>query len=160
METNTRIQSDAETGKINWGWAALAGVLGTVAFGALQHATGGAGAIEVAFPALYGLGPSLAVGWGIHLFHGAVLGLVYAAIVSVGPLQQYARRVGGGVVVGLLYGVVTTVALAWLLMPIWLGAVGFPGAPPLPNVSTNSLVGHAVYGIVLGVLYPVLTRRP
>jgi hypothetical protein len=159
MDTNTRIESGAGTGAIDWQWAALAGVLGTVAFGTLQHLTGGAGTIEVAFPALYGLGPSLAVGWGIHLFHGAVLGLVYAAIVSVGPLQPYARRVSGGVVLGLLYGVVTTVALAWLLMPVWLGAVGFPSPPPFPNVSVNSLVGHALYGLGLGVLYPVLSQR-
>ena len=159
MATNTQMDSEIGAGEINWLWAAIAGVFGTVAFGALQHATGGAGAIKAAFPALYGLGPSLAIGWAIHLFHGAVLGVIYAAIVSVGPLQKYSSRIGGGIVLGVLYGIVTTVALAWLLMPLWLGTVGFPKAPPLPNVSTNSLVGHLVYGIGLGVLYPVLSQR-
>jgi hypothetical protein len=153
MATDTRTATGIETESIDWGRAAVAGVVATVAFGALQHATGGSGAIRAAFPALYGLGPSLAVGWLVHLFHGAVLGVGYAAVVSAPPLRDRAAGLGGGVALGAAYGVVTTVALAWLLMPVWLGAVGFPQAPPVPNVGANSLVGHLVYGVVLGALY-------
>lgn len=159
MATNTRT-ADVSTGEIDWVAAAIAGVVATVAFGTLQHATGNVGAIKAAFPAMYGLGPSLAVGWAIHLFHGAVLGLVYAAVASTGLLRGYAGRIVGGVGLGIAYGVLTTVVLAWILLPIWLNAVGFiPQTPPLPNVNPDSLVWHLVYGVVLGVLYPVLSAR-
>nr|WP_318247899.1 hypothetical protein [Saliphagus infecundisoli] len=41
-------------------------------------------------------------------------------------------------------------------MPVWLSTVGFPMAPPVPNFDPTSLVGHAVYGLVLGIGYAVL----
>ncbi len=41
-------------------------------------------------------------------------------------------------------------------MPVWLSAVGSPANPPLPNVNVMSLVGHVVYGAVLGVVYAAL----
>jgi hypothetical protein len=153
MTTNTQADARIDATTVDWQRAALAGVVGTVVFGLLQHATGGAGAIRAAFPALYGLAPSLAVGWTVHLAHGAVLGVVYAGLVSVAPLRPHAGRLGGAVVLGAAYGVVTTVALAWVLMPVWLSSIGFPMAPPFPNVGVTSLVGHLVYGVVLGVLY-------
>lgn len=62
--------------------------------------------------------------WGsdgaIHLLHGAVLGVVFAAAVSIGPLRQYADRISTGTVLGLVYGVLTTVVLAGVVLPIWL----------------------------------------
>lgn len=49
-------------------------------------------------------------------------------------------------------------ALAWvllaaLLLPVWLSAVGFPTAPPFPNVALPSLLWHLVYGVVLGAVF-------
>ncbi len=46
--------------------------------------------------------------------------------------------------------------LAVLVMPVWLQAVGFGGAPSVPTVSVPSLVGHVVYGAVTGVVYAAL----
>lgn len=158
MATNTQTETKFGTGEINWLWAAVAGMLATVAFGGVMIANGGGGVIKGAIPALYGLGPSLVAGWVIHIVHGAVLGLVYAAVVSVGPIRTYADKIGGGLALGAVYGVVTTVALAWLLMPVWLSAVGFPKAPPLPNVQMSSLIGHVVFGVVLGAIYPALSK--
>lgn len=60
---------------------------------------------------------------------------------------------------GLTYGVVTTVALAWVLLPIWLRAAGFPQAPPLSNVGVSSLIEHLVYGVVLAGVYTGLRDR-
>ena len=42
-------------------------------------------------------------------------------------------------------------------MPIWIGAV-LPMTPPVPNVNPMSLVGHVVYGGVLGLLYATFTE--
>lgn len=159
MATQTQTQTGIAFDEIDWVSAAIAGIIATVAFGAMQHMAGQAAVIRGAMPAMYGLGPSLAIGWVIHLFHGVVLGLVYSVLVSLGPLREYSGQSVASIVLGVAYGVVTTIGLAWLLMPAWLSAIGFPNAPPLPNVGVTSLVGHVVYGVVLGVLYPVLGER-
>jgi hypothetical protein len=151
-ETDTTESLRFDTGALTSG--AVGGFLGTLAFGAIQYAVGAVGIIAVAIPALYGIsGPNIAAGWAIHLFHGVVLGVVYAGVVSATPLREYGRQLGGGVVLGLAYGVVTTVVLAAILMPIWLRAVGFANAPPLPNFSLPGLVFHLAYGVVLGLVY-------
>lgn len=115
--------------------------------------------IENAIPALYGLSGA-AAGWGLHLFHSVVFGLVYAAVAATDPLRGYADGVTSGAGLGVAYGVAIWVVAAGIVMPIWLGAVGFPEAPPLPNFDPMSLVGHVVFGLVLGAAYPlVLARR-
>jgi hypothetical protein len=159
VSTESTARTGATTSQGSWVAAAIAGIVGTFAFGGLQMAMGGAETIAGAFPALYTLGPSLAIGWAIHLFHGAVLGVVFAALVSRPPLGGYVDGIGATLGAGVVYGVVTTVALAWVLLPIWLRVVGFPQAPPLPNVGMSSLVGHLVYGVVLAGVYAGLSDR-
>lgn len=137
--------------------SALAGVFGTLVFGGIFMAVGNTGTIAVAIPALYGLqGPSLALGWMIHLVHGAVLGLVYALIVSGTGYGHHLDRVPKATVWGLGYGALTALLLAGLLMPVWLSSVGFPNAPSVPNFSLQGLAGHVLYGAALGAAYPVL----
>jgi hypothetical protein len=159
MSTETTTASTRETGGNGLVAGAVAGVLGTVAFGGLQMAMGMEGVIAGAIPALYTLEPSLVVGWLVHLFHGAVLGVVFAVVLTRPPLRRYADRIGPVLGLGAAYGVVTTVALAWLLMPIWLQTVGFAMAPPFPNVGLASLLGHVVYGVVLAAAFVVLRPR-
>ena len=156
MSTASGAQTDTTTGGVNWAAAAIAGIIGTIGFGALQMMMGSSQVIAGAFPALYTLGPSLVIGWAIHLFHGAVLGIIFAAIISQTPLRNYLDNALAMVVLGLAYGVITTVALAWILLPIWLSTVGFPQAPPLPNVGVSSLIGHLIYGGLLGGAYALL----
>lgn len=114
--------------------------------------------IAMAIPALYGLS-GLAAGWVVHLFHSVVFGLVFAAIVSTTSLRRFARKWSTGAVLGLAYGALVWVVAAALVMPVWLGVVGFPQVPPLPNFNPQSLVGHLVYGLILGVGYALVQRR-
>lgn len=115
--------------------------------------------ITTAIPALYG-GSGVVVGWIAHLFHSVVFGLLFVgAVGSVSSLGEYASRVSTGAGLGLGYGVLLWVVAAGFVMPIWLGAVGFPGTPPTPNFNPMSLVGHVVFGVVLGALYPLLRNR-
>jgi uncharacterized membrane protein YagU involved in acid resistance len=107
--------------------------------------------IRNAIPAMYGLS-GIASGWGVHLFHSAVLGLVFAAGLRAVPSLADTRVKALGA--GVAYGVVLWIVLAALVMPVWLGAVGFPAVPPLPNLNPMSLVGHVVYGAVLGAAFP------
>jgi hypothetical protein len=108
--------------------------------------------LAAAIPGLYGLS-EMAAGWAVHLFHGAVLGVVFAGIVEVGFEDAGRSTVMG---LALAWGVLTWIVLAALVMPVWLGAVGFPKTPPLPNFAVPSLLWHLVYGAVLGVVFPAL----
>ena len=111
--------------------------------------------ITVAIPALYGLSGVLA-GWVIHLFNSVVFGVVFGTAVATTSLDDYADSWGTAGILGVAYGVVVWIVAAGIVMPIWLDLVGFPGAPPLPNFNVMSLIGHAVYGIVLGIGYYLL----
>jgi len=108
--------------------------------------------LTMAIPALYGFSGGLA-GVTIHLAHGAVLGVVFAAVVESGVLGRVS--LGRALGAGLLWGVLVWIALAALVMPVWLASVGFAGAPPFPNFAVPSLLWHAVYGLVLGGVYAV-----
>ena len=146
-----------------WTAGALGGIVGSVLFGLMMMYVMPPPLLEVVIPAMYGVeGPALATGWLLHLFHGLVLGLAYVALVQVGPMKETARSMGGAIGLAVAYGIVTTAVLAVVVMPLWLSAVGFPNAPPFPNVAIPgtivSTIGHIVYAIPVAVLYAWSTR--
>jgi uncharacterized membrane protein YagU involved in acid resistance len=114
--------------------------------------------LAVAIPALYTLAPppSGALGWIVHLSHGAVFGVGFAALARAVPVEFTTPRSAG---VGVAYGAALWVVAAGLLMPVWLQVVGFSQAPPVPNFALPSLLWHAVFGVVLGAAYPAVIRR-
>ena len=104
--------------------------------------------------ALYGW-ENLAVGWVAHLFHSAVFGVIFAGVVSLGPLNEYAGRFPTGVGIGAGYGVVIWVFGSVVAMPLWLDAAGLPNAG-VPSLNVVSLAGHVVYGVLLGGVFPAV----
>ncbi|ELZ31567.1 hypothetical protein [Halorubrum distributum] len=155
MATETVTSTDVSTETGNWKAGVAGGLVGGLVFGAMMSAMT-PGVLRMAIPAMYGIeGPAGALGWAIHMSHGAVIGLGFAAVAGLRP--ELGGSIGAGLGVGAGYGLLVWVALAVVAMPIWLGAVGFPGAPPLPNVGVESLVGHVVYGAVLGGVYAATT---
>jgi hypothetical protein len=147
-ETERNVQTDSPT--IDWKAGLAGGIAGGIVMGALMLVMNRA-VIAVAIPSLYSLAPppTVPVGMAVHVFHGAVLGIVFAGIATALGIDSARNAVG----LGLAWGVVTWVALAALLMPVWLGAVGSPASPPFPNFAPPSLLWHAVYGLVLGSVY-------
>jgi hypothetical protein len=148
-----------------WLAGAIGGFVGSIGFGLLMMYAIPAPMLEVVIPAMYGIGgPADLAGWAIHQFHGVVLGLAYVALVRTMPDggRELARDRSGALGLGVGYGVLTTVVLAVLVMPVWLGVVGFAGAPPFPNVSYPgtllSLVGHVVYAVPVAVAYALTTE--
>jgi hypothetical protein len=150
-ETATAVDTGIELG--DWQAGVVGGILGAavmaIAVSAMNPPT-----LMGGIPGLYTLSGGIA-GWVVHLSHGAILGVVYAAIVEadVVSVDSVGKYLGAGIV----WGIITWGLLAAIVMPIWLSAVGFPQAPPLPNFAVPSLIWHLVYGIVLGIVYP-LTR--
>lgn len=148
-ETATRSDVGTETGLEHWQAGVVGGIAGSILFGAMMAAMVPAMLAEM-IPALYGLEGELA-GWIIHISNGAVLGVVFAAILVA--IDRPSLDVGPGVVAGVVYGIVVWAALAVVVMPIWLGMPEM-----VPNLDGTSLIGHVLYGAVLGVVYAILAR--
>jgi len=154
----TANQTTHDTGEPSGNWRAgvVGGVAGALIMGALVLAMN-APTLAVAIPSLYTLAPppSPGIGMVVHVSHGAVLGVVFAALVGVLDVDGTAQRVG----LGVAWGVATWIGLAALLMPLWLSAVGSPASPPFPNFAPPSLLWHVVYGAVLGGVYAATAGR-
>lgn len=97
---------------------------------------------------------SLLIGWLYHLFNSAVIGAVFGWLIG-DRLHGYSR----GLVCGVLYGALLWVLGGLIMMPILLGM------PPFAPLSTAlmrmtamaSLMGHIIYGVVLGISFTYLT---
>jgi hypothetical protein len=137
-----------------WRGGVVAGIAGGAVMAAVMLAMGASNVLGGAIPGLYGLAPPAAPGVGlfVHVSHGAVLGVGFAALARAVGLRTPFRTA----LAGLVYGVGLWVVAAALVMPVWLSAVGFPAAPPFPNFALPSLLWHAVYGVVVGVTFTVV----
>lgn len=93
---------------------------------------------------------SLVAGWLYHLANSAVIGAIFGLAVgrSIGGL-------GRSLAWGGAYGFVWWILGGLVLMPLFLGMPVF--APllmaPMRPVAMGSLMGHIVYGLLLGGLY-------
>lgn len=100
--------------------------------------------------------PSLVVGWIYHLFNSAVIGAVFGWL-----LWSRASRYSASLVSGVLYGIAWWILGGLVLMP-WL--LGMPVFAPLAmagmrSVAFGSLVGHIMYGLILGLAFAWLQAR-
>jgi len=131
--------------------AAIAGVIGTLAMTALLIAAPMMELPPMNVGAMLGsvMGGSLVIGWMAHFVIGIVLALVYA-------LLFVNRLPGRGFVRGAAYGVVPWLVAQLLVMPT-MGAGFFSGSF---IIAAGSLMGHLVYGAVLGAIYGVPTDDP
>ena len=149
-ETRTIAVPELGTSGVHWGAGGLAGFLAGMLFG------GGVmdpAAMMPTVSALYGF-ESGVVGWIAHLVHSVVFGLLFVALAARPALRGFADRPVRGSAVGAVYGVVVWAVAAAIVMPFWIGAVT-PATPPVPNLNWMSFVGHVVYGVALGALYPL-----
>lgn len=90
---------------------------------------------------------SLVIGWIYHLFNSAVIGAIFGWLVG-----GRTRSFGAGIGWGVLYGVVWWVLGGLILMPALLGMPPFAPLqmPMMRPVAMGSLVGHLLYGVILG----------
>lgn len=98
---------------------------------------------------------SMAVGWLYHLFNSAVIGAVFGWLLGTRS-QTYVAGLGWGA----LYGFAWWILGGLILMPLFLGMAPF--APlqmePMRPVAMGSLVGHFIYGLILGGGFAMLAR--
>jgi hypothetical protein len=91
---------------------------------------------------------SMAVGWIYHLFNSAVIGAIFGWLFGT-----RAASYGSGFGWGAFYGIVWWVLGALILMPMFLGMPAFAPLKMMMPVAMGSLLGHLVYGVILGLLF-------
>jgi thiol-disulfide isomerase/thioredoxin len=99
---------------------------------------------------------SLVVGWIYHLFNSAIIGAVFGWLLGA----RAEAGSGSGTAWGTLWGLVWWVLGGLILMPLLLGMPAFAALrmPPMRTAAMGSLVGHLIYGGILGFAYARLRR--
>jgi hypothetical protein len=137
---------------MNTARALVGGLLGTAAMTALLLVEPSIGLPKIAMgqvlssslgltTAHLSIGP--AVGWGLHFVIGMALALIYGAVFD-------GRLAGGPVLRGVLFGGLVFVVAQVVFMPLVGGGFFSRGDPEL---IAGSLIGHLVYGAVVGWTY-------
>jgi hypothetical protein len=141
--TNARDMSmTARTGSLAAGIAG--GLAGGVAFGLLMQMMG-----MMPMVAMLVRSESVFVGWIVHLVIASAIGASFAALFG-----GWARTLAVATAIGVGYGALWWVLGALAAMPAILGM-------PLFNVDPTawqSLMGHIVYGALLGATYGFVRR--
>jgi hypothetical protein len=98
---------------------------------------------------------SMAVGWAYHLFNSAIIGAIFGW-----ALGNRASSYGAGLGWGAAYGIFWWILGAQILMPIFLGMPPFASImmPPMRMVAIGSLIGHLIFGLILGAAFVWLSR--
>lgn len=97
-------------------------------------------------------------GWTYHLFNSAVIGGIFGVLLGRWDLAD----ASSALTVGVIYGVAWWILGGLILMPLFMGLPPFsPLEGPLA-VAAGSLVGHLIFGLVLGGSFLGLKkwRRP
>jgi len=131
----------------NIGAGIIGGLLGGVLFGVMMQAMG-----MLEMVAMLAGSESVAVGWIVHLAISAVFGVVFAIV--LGPVS---RGNGPAALWGVVYGIVTWTVGALVVMPLWLGMSEMVFVVGQDQVM--SLVGHVMFGVVLGLTYTNITAK-
>ncbi|MEW5916945.1 MAG: DUF6789 family protein [Gemmatimonadota bacterium] len=130
--------------QINWTKAIMAGLLGTAVMTAVGIWVAPIMGIPRMNPAemlAQPMGGSLALGWVAHFMVGTILAAIYAAVAHWLRGPAWAR----GAVYGLApFLVAQIVVMPMMGMPLFSGSLVMAG---------GSLIGHLVYGAVVGAVY-------
>jgi hypothetical protein len=138
----------------------VAGLAGGVVFGIMMQmmnapAPNGMKMPMMAMVAKVVRSDSMLVGWLYHLFNSALFGAIFGMVFGSASVDY--RR---GLAWGAAYGVLWWILGALILMPMLLGMPAF--APlrmaPMRMVAMGSLVGHIIFGLILGSVFVRLRR--
>ncbi len=127
---------------------AVAGLVGGVLFGILMGMMG-------MLPMVAGLirSDNAVVGFIVHMVLSAIIGAGFGLVFGARALDFQSGGLWGAV-----YGVIWWILGPLLIMPILLG-MGPQFGMALTMPMLMSLVGHLIYGVATGLVYPVVLRR-
>jgi uncharacterized membrane protein YagU involved in acid resistance len=130
--------------KLNFGKAVWAGLAGTAVMTMLMLLAPRMGMPPMNIGAMLGsvMGGNVALGWVAHFMIGAILALAYALVFA-------ARIPGAPAVRGAVFGLLPRLVAQVAVMPM-MGMAFFSGSM---LAAGGSLMGHLVYGAVVGQVY-------
>jgi hypothetical protein len=138
----------------------VAGLIGGVVFGLMMQMMTAPTPDGGQMPVIAMVGqiigsPTVGAGWLYHLFNSAVIGALFGWLLG-DRVQGYAAALGWGAV----YGFAWWILGGLILMPVFLGMPAFAPLmmPPMRIVAMGSLVGHLIYGAILGGAFAWLHR--
>lgn len=139
------------------GRTAVVGVVAGLVFGVLLQLVIGR---MTAIGAMYTLGePSLTIGWLAHLFHSALFGAFFGLLADSDSFRTAATSLVPAAGVGAAYAVALWAVNVVFVWPLWLNATSFGTQIPFPNLAATPLVGHLVWGVLLGAGTAVVLSR-
>ena len=128
----------------------LGGLAGGIVFGMLMWMMG-------MLPMIAGMvgSASPAVGFLLHLLISAMIGVGFGIL-----LDAYTITAGRATITGLLYGMVWWIVGPLILMPLMMGmGLGSQWNAAAIKAALPSLMGHLIYGGILGFTYFRLAQR-
>lgn len=155
------------SGRLNWFiGGALGGLVGAVLFAGLLWLVDPTTVTE-SIPQMYGFEGGWLEGWAFHITHGVLFGVIFGFIITrnlilgtltadvdtpfIDSLSLRTRIMGAGMVYGLSVWVLVTGLV--VMITVTVGDI----TSPFPLASAAILVGHLLYGIILGALVSVFT---
>jgi hypothetical protein len=99
--------------------------------------------------------PTVMVGWLYHLFNSAIIGALFGWLIG-DRVHGYSSAFGWGAA----YGVTWWVIGGLVFMPMLLDMPAFAPLtmPEMRTMAMGSLIGHLVYGVILGGIFAWLYR--
>jgi hypothetical protein len=131
-------------------WGAYGGIAGGLIFGAMMGMMG----MLPMIGSMIGQ-PTAAAGFAVHMANSVIIGVGFAIV-----LGRFVLGTPSGVGVGLAYGGGWWILGPLTLMPLFMGmGFGVNWNATAAVAMLPSLVGHLVYGGVLGLAYSWLRHR-
>jgi hypothetical protein len=128
------------------------GLVGGVVFGIMMHMMTAPTPDGGQMPVIAMVGqivgsPTVGVGWAYHLFNSGLIGAIFGWLIG-DRVRGYGSALGWGAA----YGFVWWIVGGLVLMPLLLGMSPFAPLmmPPMRMVAMGSLVGHLIYGSIVG----------
>lgn len=98
-------------------------------------------------------GAAVAVGWALHIATGLVVGVIFGLVTSKVP-RLLLRNVARGLALGILTGIIVWLGLFMPMMGMLM-----PALMGMGTIVAGSLMGHVVYGLILGGVAGVLMPK-
>jgi hypothetical protein len=143
------------------GASVIAGLIGGVAFGLMMQMMTAPTPDGNEMPVIAMIGqivgsPTIGAGWVYHLFNSAVIGGMFGWL-----LGDRVHGVTSSLGWGAAYGFAWWIIGGLILMPVLLGMPAFAPLtmPPMRMVAMGSLIGHLIYGSILGETFAWLYHR-
>ena len=131
-------------------WGVYGGVAGGLIFGGMMGTMG----MLTMIGQMVGQ-PSAFIGFAVHMVNSVIIGVGFALV--LGPVVG---GIGSGLTTGLAYGAVWWVLGPLTLMPLFMGmGLGVNWNSVAAVAMLPSLVGHLMYGGILGLTYAWLAKN-